>query len=276
MRRSSGIFAATMIAFVAACAVLLFTFPIVWAAFTGLKSEINAFDYPPSILVPLSFANYRDALVQGNYFSFLGNSVAVVAASLIVSLCLAAPAAYKLAFFPGRRSEDVLFFALSTRFMPGVAVIVPLLLIYTHIGFSDTWIGLIVLYVALDLPILLWLLRSFFRDIPFELIEAALQDDVSHLKIFWHLVLPLSRAGIATASAIVVILSWNEFFLAVNLTGSSAATLPVYMASFLTTQGQNWAHMSAALTLAILPVLVMGLLAARGLARGLMSGALKH
>ncbi len=252
-----------------------FSFPIFWTAFTGLKRETDAMAFPPAIWVPLSLDNYRAALIDGDYSSFVLNSVIAVGTSLALALLLAVPAAYRLAFFPGRKGEDIVFFALSTRFMPGVATIVPILLIYAHLGLLDSYGGLLVLYTALNIPLVLWLMRSFFRDIPFEVIEAALIDGASHARVLLRIALPLARGGLVTTSILVAILAWNEFFFAVNVTGRDTGTLPVYMASFLTTEGMGWARMAAALTLAMLPVMVLGLSASRNLVRGLMAGAVK-
>jgi sorbitol/mannitol transport system permease protein len=169
----------------------------------------------------------------------------------------------------------VLFFALSTRFMPGVATIVPVILIYARLHLLNTYTGLIILYTALNIPLVLWLMRTFFRDIPREIIEAALTDGASHLRILLRVALPLARGGVVTTMVLVTILGWNEFFYAVNVTGQDTATLPVYMASFLTTEGLSWARMAAALTLAILPVMILGLSTSRNLVRGLMAGSVK-
>jgi sorbitol/mannitol transport system permease protein len=148
-------------------------------------------------------------------------------------------------------------------------------LIYAHLGLLDSYGGLLVLYTALNIPLVLWLMRSFFRDIPFEVIEAALIDGASHARVLLRIALPLARGGLVTTSILVTILAWNEFFFAVNVTGRDTGTLPVYMASFLTTEGMGWARMAAALTLAMLPVMVLGLSASRNLVRGLMAGAVK-
>lgn len=249
-------------------------FPILWTLFTGFKNEVDAISVPPKFFVPLSFSKYIEAF-SGDYSHYLFNTLIVVFGSIVVAFALALPAAYKLAFFPGPKSNDLLFFALSTRFMPGVAVIVPIFLLYGRLGLIDSLLGLMIIYVALNIPIVLWLMRSFFRDVPYEIIEAALVDDAPHSVIFFEIVLPLSRAGLATTAFLLLILTWNEFFFAVNLTGRNAATLPVYMASFLTTEGQSWARMSAAAILAVLPVLVLGWIASKALMKGLVSGAVK-
>lgn len=261
----------TLLAFAAAFA---FCFPILWLFFTSLKGEADAIATPPTVFVPLSLDHYATAL-SGDYLHFLRNTLVVCAASILLAFALGLPAAYALAFFPGRKANDLLFFALSTRFMPGVAVIVPVFLLYTRLGLVDTLSGLVVMYTTLNLPIVVWLMRSFFKDVPFELVEASLMEGASHPRILWETVLPLSRAGLATTTFLLLILTWNEFFFAVNLTGRDAATLPVFMASFFTSEGQSWARMSAAAVLAVLPVLLLGWIASRSLVRNVLAGAVK-
>jgi sorbitol/mannitol transport system permease protein len=203
------------------------------------------------------------------------NTTIAVVASLAAAFALGLPAAYKLAFFPGPKANDILFFALSTRFMPGVAVIVPIFLLYSKLGLIDSMWGLVIIYTALNVPIVLWLMRSFFKDVPYELVESALLEGAPHRTIFAEIVIPLSKAGLATTAFLLLILTWNEFFFAVNLTGQGAATLPVYMASFFTTEGQSWARMSAAAILAVAPVLLIGWFASRALVKGMLAGAVK-
>ena len=256
-----------------AVAFVLF-FPILWLVFTSLKSETDALATPPTVFVPLSLDHYVSAL-QGDYTHFLANTLIVVAGSIVASFVLGLPLAYKLAFFPGRKANDLLFFMLSTRFMPGVAVIVPIFLLYTRIGLIDSLFGLTLMYTTLNLPLTVWLMRSFFKDVPYELIEASLMEGASHARNLWETVLPLSKAGLATTAFLLLILTWNEFFFAVNLSGHSAATLPVYMASFFTSEGQSWARMSAAAVLAVLPVLLAGWIASRALVRNVLAGAVK-
>jgi sorbitol/mannitol transport system permease protein len=249
-------------------------FPIVWTFFTGFKGEVDAISTPPRIFVPLGLDKYLGA-VEGDYPHFLLNTLIAVFSSMLAAFVLALPAAYRLAFFPGPRAKDLLFFALSTRFMPGVAVIVPIFVVFTRLGLIDSLFGLILIYTSLNIPIVLWLMTSFFREVPFEIIEVALVDGVPHRAIFSRIILPLSIAGLATTGFLVLVLTWNEFFFAVNLTGHNAATLPVYMASFLSTEGQSWARMSAAAILAVLPVLLTGWVASRAFVRGIVSGAVK-
>jgi sorbitol/mannitol transport system permease protein len=266
--RQAGLAALTFLIAFALC------FPILWTVFTGFKSEADAIAVPPTVFVPLTLEHYEGALA-GNYPHYLANTLIAVCGSIIAAFALGLPAAYKLAFFPGRKANDLLFFALSTRFMPGVAVIVPIFLLYTKIGLIDSLIGLVIMYTTLNIPIVMWLMRAFFKDVPYELVEAALVEGASHRVIFLQIALPLARAGVATTAFLLAILTWNEFFFAVNLSGRGAATLPVYMASFFTSEGQSWARTSAAAILAVLPVLAVGWIASRALVRGTLAGALK-
>lgn len=250
-------------------------FPIAWAAITGMKSESDALAIPPKFLFAPEWVAYANVLSSGKYLRSLTNSVLIVGVSTVVSLLLALPAAYRLAFYSDRRSNQTLLFALSTRFMPGVGLIVPLFILYARASLLDTHVGLIVLYVALGVPLALWLMRSFFADIPFEIVEAAMLDGANHGNIVTRIVIPLSGAGLFTTAILISIFAWNEFFFAVNLTSFDAATLPVYMASFFTTEGPTWAKMSAAATMSLLPILLLGWSVQRNLVRGLTFGALK-
>ncbi len=269
-RQSRGLFSAA-VTFAAATALC---FPIIWLFFTSLKSETDAISTPPTFLVPLSLDHYATAL-SGDYLHFLSNSLIATVISIAAAFALGLPAAYKLAFFPGRKANDFLFFILSTRFMPGVAVIVPIFLLYSKLGLVDTLGGLLIMYTTLNLPIAIWLMRSFFKDVPYELVEASLMEGAPHWRILWETVLPLSKAGLATTTFLLLILTWNEFFFAVNLSGHDAATLTVYMASFFTSEGQSWARMSAAAVLAVLPVLLVGWIASRALVKNMLAGAVK-
>jgi len=257
-----------------AIGIIIF-FPILWTLLTGFKSESDALAIPPVFWFVPSFDKYIYALQQGEYLSFFTNTVILVSVSVVLAFVLGLPAAYALAFFPGKRANDVLFFALSTKFMPGVAVIVPIYLVYTRLGLIDTTLGLVLMHVALGIPIVMWLMRRFFSEIPFEIIEAAMVDGASQFTIFLRVALPVSIPGIVTTAFLLIIMGWNEFFFAVNLAGRSAATLPVFMASFFTTEGQTWAQMSAAATLSIVPILLVGWVASRGLVRGLTTGSVQ-
>ncbi|HVZ01372.1 MAG TPA: carbohydrate ABC transporter permease [Dongiaceae bacterium] len=257
-----------------AVALVLF-FPVLWIFLTGFKSEADALAIPPTFFFAPSFEKYAYAFQEGEFLSFFSNTIILVGASVLLSFAFGLPAAFSLAFFPGKRANDILFFALSTKFMPGVAVVVPIYILYTKLHLVDTLFGLVLMHVALGIPIVLWLMRRFFTELPAEIIEAALVDGASRAHIFWKIALPLSIPGLATTAFLLIIMAWNEFFFAVNLAGRSAAPLTVYMASFFTSEGQTWAQMSAAATLSVLPILLLGWIASRGLVRGLTSGSVQ-
>jgi sorbitol/mannitol transport system permease protein len=157
--------------------------------------------------------------------------------------------------------------------MPGVAVVVSLFIVYSKLHLIDTLFGLVLMHIALGIPMALRLMRRFFTEIPFEIIEAAMIEGAPHGQVFWLIALPLALPGLMTTAFLIIIMPWNEFFFAVSLAGRSAATLPVFTASFLTTEGRAWAQMSAAATLSVLPISLVGRIASRGLVRGLTHGA---
>ena len=185
------------------------------------------------------------------------------------------PAAYSLAFYPGKRANSTLMWMMSTRMLPPVGVIVPLYAIFRSLGIFDTHFGLVLIYAAINLPLVVWMLRSFMLDLPYESLEAARIDGASLLQELRLVVLPLSLPGIVATILLCFIFTWNEFFLAFNLTVTKAAPLSVYIASFKTSEGLFWAKMSAAATLTVAPVILAGWVAQRQLVRGLTAGAIK-
>jgi len=256
-------------------AVALFVFfPILWTVLTGFKSEADAAAIPPVFLFHATLDNYR-TVFNADYLRYFQNTVWLAAGSTLLALLLGLPAAYSLAFHPSRHSPKVLSWVLSTKMLPVVGALVPLIVIYKNVGLFDTRVGMILLYAALNLPLVIWMMRSFFADLPREIIEAATVDGARFDQIMVKVVMPLSAPGLAATALLSLIFSWNEFLLAVNLTSANTATLPVFISSFMTSEGLFWAKMSAASTLAIAPVILAGWLAQRSLVRGLTFGAVK-
>ncbi len=196
-------------------------------------------------------------------------------ASTILVVLLAVPAAYALSIRPVKKTQDVLFFFISTKMLPLVAVIVPLYVIIGQIGALDNIWVMIVLYTAMNLPIAVWMMRSFLLEIPGEVLEAAAMDGAGLAKMWRHVMIPMTAPGIAATALICVIFAWNEFFFAVNLTASASSTVPVYLVGFIASQGLYFAQLSAAATLASLPVVIAGWIAQKQLVRGLSMGAIK-
>ncbi|WP_435240480.1 carbohydrate ABC transporter permease [Streptomyces cucumeris] len=252
----------------------VFFFPVLWMALTAFKTEADAYTTSPTVVFSPTLEQFRAVFAEG-VGPYLGNSALAAGASTAVVLLLATPAAYALSIRPVRRWRDVLFFFLSTKMLPVVAAIIPVYLAARGLGALDSIGTLIVLYTAMNLPVAVWMLRSFFLEIPREVLEAARVDGATTRQEVMWVLLPMVAPGLAATALICVIFSWNEFFLALNLTSVRSATMPVFLVGFITSEGLYWARLAAAATLACLPVLLMGWLAQRQLARGLSMGAVK-
>jgi sorbitol/mannitol transport system permease protein len=253
---------------------LLF-FPIVWMALTAVKTEGQAVASPPLIIFRPTFKNLATMLGSGDYLSYATNSVIISLGSTLVALLLGVPAAYAMAFHPTRRTKDLLLWMLSTKMMPSVGVLVPVYLLYRDADMLDTQFGLIVILALANLPIAIWMLYSFFRDVPKEILEAARVDGATLRQQMFTVLLPLSMPGIAATGLLSIILSWNESFWSINLTSTEATPLTAFIASFSGSEGLFWAQLSAASLLAIAPILVLGWMTQRQLVRGLTFGAVK-
>ena len=260
--------------FVAWVAGIAFFFPVLWMVLTGFKQEADAYSDPPKLFFTPTLDQYRGVLESGIGTTLLNSAFATVVSTIFV-LLLGVPAAFALSLRPVKKTKDVLFFFISTKMLPVVAAIVPLYVIVGDIGMLDNIWTLVVLYTAMNLPIAVWMMRSFFLEVPSELLEAASMDGASLWTSVREVILPLVSPGIAATSLICVIFSWNEFFFAVNLTAVQAQTIPVYLVGFITGQGLYWAQLSAAATFAALPVVLAGWFAQNKLVRGLSFGAIR-
>ena len=253
---------------------LLIFFPILYTIITSLKTELEAiagFNLIPSF----SIESYQTVLTQQNYLKPFMNSVILAVGSTILALIVAIPAAWAMAFAPTRRTKDVLMWMLSTKMMPAAAVLVPIYLIFLKTGLMDTRIGLTVMLMLINLPIVVWMLYTYFREIPGEILEAARMDGASLWGEIWHVLTPMAVPGIASTLLLNIILAWNEAFWTIRLTTTNAAPLTAFIASFSSPQGLFWAKLSAASTLAIAPILIMGWFSQKQLVRGLTFGAVK-
>ncbi|MBC7630459.1 carbohydrate ABC transporter permease [Aeromicrobium sp.] len=251
-----------------------FFFPVLWMVITGFKQESDAYSDPPTLFFKPTLDQYRAVLDSGLGTTLL-NSVFATGVSTLLVLLLGVPAAFALSLRPVRKTKDVLFFFISTKMLPVVAAIVPLYVIVGDIGLLDNIWALIILYTAMNLPIAVWMMRSFFLEVPSELLEAASMDGASLWRSVREVILPIVSPGIAATALICVIFSWNEFFFAVNLTAVQAQTVPVFLVGFITGEGLYWARLSAAATLTALPVILAGWVAQNKLVRGLSFGAIK-
>ncbi len=255
-------------------AAIIFFFPVFWMVLTSFKPESAAYSNPPKFIFHPTLSEYHQVFSAG-MGPFLANSAIATVVSVALVLLLATPAAYALSLRPIAHWRDGLFFFISTRMLPVVAAIVPIYLAVRDIGMLDSLPTLIVLYTAMNLPIAVWMMRSFFLEVPGEILEAARIDGARLRQELTEVVLPVVAPGLAATALICAIFSWNEFFFALNLTSIRAATMPVFLVGFVTSEGLYWAKLAAAATLASVPVLIAGWIAQRQLVRGLSMGAIK-
>ena len=263
------------VATVAAWAVaFVIFFPILYMVITSLKTEPEAIA-GVSLIPSFTFENYFAVQSQNDYFKPFMNSVVIALGSTVIALVIAIPAAWSMAFSPTKRTKDILMWMLSTKMMPAVGVLVPLFLIFRDTGLLDTRLGLTIIFTLINLPIVVWMLYTYFREIPGEILEAARMDGATLTGEIVYVLTPMAVPGIASTMLLNIILAWNEAFWSIRLSAANAAPLTAFIASFSSPQGLFWAKLSAASTLAIAPILIMGWFSQRQLVRGLTFGAVK-
>lgn len=253
---------------------LAFFYPVLWIFMTGFKPEAEAVEMPPSFIFSPTLDNYREVLNVG-VGAFLANSFIITVASTLIALLLGVPAAYALAMFNLKKGENILFWFMSTKFLPAVGVIVPVYLIFKNLNLLDSHIALILLYAAMNIPLVIWMMRSFFKDIPYDVIEAYQIDGATGLQGFFKVTLPIAKAGLVSTMLLCMVFAWNEFFFTVTLTYTKAGTMPIYMASYMSKEGLFWAKMSAVASMSILPTVLLGWYTQNSLVRGMTMGAVK-
>ncbi|ATU93097.1 carbohydrate ABC transporter permease [Phyllobacterium zundukense] len=255
---------------------LLIFFPILWTFLTSFKTEGTAVATPPQFLFfDWTLENYHEVQIRSDYMKHVTNSVVISVGSTLIGLALAIPAAWAMAFSPTKRTKDVLMWMLSTKMMPPVGVLVPLYLIFRDWGLLDTRLGLVAVLTMINLPIIVWMLYTYFKEIPGEILEAARMDGASLMKEIVYVLTPMAVPGIASTMLLNIILAWNEAFWTLNLSAANAAPLTAFIASYSSPEGLFWAKLSAASTMAIAPILIMGWFSQKQLVRGLTFGAVK-
>jgi sorbitol/mannitol transport system permease protein len=255
---------------------LLIFFPILWMTITSFKTELEAFSTPPTFLFfEWTTENYGIVQQRSDYLRFAANSIILAAGSTLVALLFAVPAAWAMAFQPGKRTKDLLMWMLSTKMMPPVGALIPIYLLFRDSDLLDSRGGLVAVLFLLNLPIVVWMLYTYFKEIPGEILEASRMDGATLWREIVYVLAPMAVPGIASTLLLNVILAWNEAFWTLNLTTSDAAPLTVFIASYSSPEGLFWAKLSAASTMAIAPILVLGWFSQRQLVRGLTFGAVK-
>jgi sorbitol/mannitol transport system permease protein len=255
---------------------LLIFFPILWTILTSFKSEGVAIELPPKFLFfAWTTENYGVVQERSNYLLFAMNSILLALGSTLFALVIAIPSAWAMAFAPGKRTKDLLMWMLSTKMMPPVGALIPIYLIFRDFGLLDTRGGIITVLMLLNLPIIIWMLYTYFKEIPGEILEASRMDGASLGKELLYVLTPMAIPGIASTLLLNIILAWNEAFWTLALTTKDAAPLTQFIASYSSPEGLFWAKLSAASTMAIAPILVLGWFAQKQLVRGLTFGAVK-
>ena len=255
---------------------LLIFFPILWTILTSFKTEATAIADPPVFLFfDWTLENYAVVQERSDYMRFLWNSVIIAGGSTLLGILVAVPAAWSMAFVPSKRTKDILLWMLSTKMLPPVGVLVPIYLIARDWGVLDTRIALVVVLMMINLPIIVWMLYTYFKEIPGDILEAARMDGASLRQEIVSVLAPMAVPGIASTLLLNIILAWNEAFWTLNLTAAKAAPLTAFIASYSSPEGLFWAKLSAASTMAIAPILVMGWFSQKQLVRGLTFGAVK-
>ena len=255
-----------------AVALLLF-FPILWMVLTGFKTEGAAID--GSVLFTPTLESYAEVLSRADYLRHAVNSVVISLGGTLLALLFAVPAAYAMAFHPTACTRGTLLWMLSTKMLPPVGVLVPIYLLFRTAGLLDSRLGMIGIYALMNLPIVVWMLFTFYKEVPQEILEAGRMDGARIWAELRHLLLPLTLPGIASTGLLSLILCWNEAFWSLNLTVSDAAPLTAFIASFSSPEGLFFAKLSAASTMAVAPILVFGWFSQRQLVAGLTFGAVK-
>jgi sorbitol/mannitol transport system permease protein len=276
MARRQTLARKTTVSAVAWAAAIIVAFPILWMVVTSFKTELDAFATPPRFLF-FSWTTENYAIVQerSNYLRHAMNSIILAGGSTLLALVFAIPAAWAMAFAPTKRTRGTLLWMLSTKMLPPVGVLMPIYLMYRDFGLLDSRIGLVVLLCLGNLPIVVWMLFTYFKEIPKDILEAARMDGATTAKEIVFVLAPMVVPGIASTILLNVIMAWNEAFWTLNLTTTAAAPLTAFIASYSSPEGLFWAKLSAASTLAIAPILVLGWLSQRQLVRGLTFGAVK-
>ena|SRR5438105_6582017 len=261
---------------VAAWAItLLLFFPLGWLILTAFKTELQAISVPPLFFFTPTLENFAEVQSRSDYLLYAKNSIITSVVSTLLGLAIAGPAAYSMTFFRTKRTRDILMWMLSTKMMPAVGALVPVYVLAQKSSLLDTQAGLIIVFTLSNLPIMVWMLYSHFKDIPGEILEAARMDGATLWQECRMVLLPLAMGGFASTGLLCLVLAWNEAFWALNLSAAKAGTLATLIASYSSPEGLFWSKLSAASLMAIAPIVVFGWFTQKQLVQGLTFGAVK-
>jgi ABC-type glycerol-3-phosphate transport system permease component len=275
MRRTHALRQVALAA-VAGAGLSIWAFPVIWGLLTSLKTERDVLAYPPVVVFQPTLANYHEVIFgSSSILPNLLSSFVVSVSATVLTMLLAVPAAYALARlrYPAKRATG--FYVLATQMLPPVGLIIPYYLALQKIGGLDTYWGLTLIYLTFSLPFAIWLMVSYFEDVPFEMEEAALLDRAGRLRALWYVILPQVRGGIAVTAIFVFLNAWNEFMFAVVLGGNRVRPVTVAMFNFISVEQTQWSRLAAGAMLAMAPVILIGIFAQRHIVKGLTVGAVK-
>ena len=261
---------------IAVLMMLVWTFPVLWGLLTSLKTEKDVLAYPPSVIFEPTLRNYVDVFKGSqSIVPNLISSVIVSGLTTLLTMIFAIPAAYALSRLDLPFKKGAGFYVLATQMLPPVGLVIPYFLILRKIGWTDTYQGLVLVYLTFALPFAIWLLVSYFEEIPREMEEAALLDRAGRWRALWHVILPQAKGGIAVTVIFVFLNSWNEFLFAVVLGGNNVRPVTVAMFNFISLEQTQWARLAAAAMAGMAPVIILGLIAQKHIVKGLTVGAVK-
>ncbi|MGE0338890.1 MAG: carbohydrate ABC transporter permease [Xanthobacteraceae bacterium] len=256
--------------------LLAWAFPIVWSVLNSFKTDKDALAYPPKLFFEPTLSAYRDVFFgPESIIPNLISSMIISVGTTVVTMVMAVPAAYALARLRFRGKKFTGFYVLATQMLPPVGIIIPYYIVLRNIGWIDSYQGIILIYLSFSLPFAIWLLVSYFEDIPYEMEEAAYLDGASRLRTLWRIIIPQVRGGIAVTVVFVFLNAWNEFLFAVVLSGNTVRPVTIAMFNFVSVEQTLWAKLAAVSVLAMLPVVVLGVVAQKHIVKGLTVGAVK-
>ena len=256
--------------------LVVWVFPLVWTLLTSFKLPVDTFAYPPKLWFSPTGLNYEQILAgEQSVLQDVGTSLIVAVPTTVLSMVLGAPVAYVFARISMPGKGILAFYTLFTYLIPRVGLVIPLFVIMRKLELTDTYLGLIIVYLSFTLPLAIWLMVAYFEVIPVEMEEAGRMDTATRLQAFWHIVLPQVRGGLAATTIFVFIMAWNEFLFAIVLGGSDVRPVTVAMYNFISVQQTMWGPLTATAVIAMLPVVALGLVAQKEIVKGLSAGAVK-
>lgn len=250
-------------------------FPMVWMFLTSIKSFKDAFAIPPKLVFEPTFSSYFNVLFQKKIHTYFFNSVLISGFSTLIALIVGIPGGYALSQFRFKSKKQLGFFILSVRIAPPIMSLFPLYMIFSRLRILGSHFSLIIMYIVFNLPLAVWVVQIFFREVPVELRESAIIDGCSEFTAFRKVMLPMVKSGISATAILCLIQTWNEYLFALVLSNRSSATLPIAITSYRTYQGVEWGPISAAGILVMLPMIIFGIIVQKDLVKGLTLGSIK-